>query len=56
MPQRLANEWMRFEVKSKWPKWVVKSTSNFLEGRKRMIVVAFFGALGGGEMTSNLIE
>ncbi len=39
-PQRLANECMRFEVKSKLPKchlskgnpkWVVKSTSNYVE-------------------------
>ena len=36
VPRRLANEWERFEVESKWPskrepKWTAKSTSNFVE-------------------------
>ena len=41
VPRRLANKWLRFEVKSKWPEYhfsrgmpggALKSTSNFVEG------------------------
>ena len=43
VPRGLANEWLRFEVESKWPEcyfsrgmpgWALKSTSNFVERSK----------------------